>query len=51
MAAFFELRWRNSRQLLKDFVVMSARVPTPGEHLIVEISRIVSIEQKRTQGL
>ena len=51
MAALFELRGRDGRQLLEDFLVMSARVPTPGEHLIVEISRIVSIKQKRTQGL
>ena len=51
LAALFELRRCDSRQLLKDLLVMSARIPTPGEHLIVEISRIVSIEQKRTQGL
>ena len=51
MAALFELRRCDGCKLLEDFLVMSARVPAPGEHLVVEISRIVSIEQTRTQGL
>jgi len=51
VTTLFELRRRDGCQLLENLLVMSARVPTPGEHLIVETSRIVSIEQKRTQGL